>query len=290
MRWKIAALALALLLILAPSVGASDNPVGTASLLDIGLSARALAMGGAGIAVADDANAIYYNPAGLGVLDTHNIAALYTQQFGAANYMALGYAGPHIGANIFRLDASGIQETDPFANETGVFGVTELAGAVGYGRTIWNGLNLGASAKFYMQNLPENAGRGFTLDAGALLNLLDGKLSFGLVGRNLLGKVRYTSGSEDEFDRTFGIGVAARPIEGLLIAADACMGNGVAGKFGAEYRYRFAALRAGMQLSSESTCYTAGVGFFMPGFSIDYAYQAHSVLPDSHRISLGAKF
>ncbi|OPZ64339.1 MAG: hypothetical protein BWY85_01209 [Firmicutes bacterium ADurb.Bin506] len=294
MKCKTAATVLALIVVLAaaltPSAGASGDPVGTAALLEIGLSARALGMGGVGIALADDANTIYHNPGGLGLVDGNHVCALYTEQFGAAGYMSAGFAGSHFGADILRLDASGIEAYDPFANLTGVFGVTELAGAIGYGHDVLPWLSLGASGKFYMQTLPENTGKGFTFDVGALAQMLDGRLALGVVGRDLLGSVKYETGSTDPFDRSFGVGVAVRPLDGLLVAADAILGETVVGKFGAEYRWGPVALRAGAQLSEASRCYTAGAGFALHGFTIDYAYQAHNILPDSHRISLGVRF
>jgi len=39
-------------------------------------------MGGAHIAVADDASVIYYNPAGLALVDGINVTSLYTSQYG----------------------------------------------------------------------------------------------------------------------------------------------------------------------------------------------------------------
>ncbi len=66
MQRRIKALLLAAALILAISGAAyaaqDEDPVGTAAMLDIGMSARAMGMGGAHIAVADDAAVIYYNP------------------------------------------------------------------------------------------------------------------------------------------------------------------------------------------------------------------------------------
>jgi len=47
---------------------------------------------------ADDASVIYYNPAGLALVDGISITSLYTNQYGAAGYLALGGAVNHIGA------------------------------------------------------------------------------------------------------------------------------------------------------------------------------------------------
>lgn len=293
MRFKTTALVLALALALtlaSTAARAAGDGVGTAAMLDIGMGARALGMGGAHIAVADDAAAIYYNPAGLALVSGRNITSLYTSQFGAANYIALGYAQKNIGAGLLRLDASQIEETDEFANVTGLFGVTDFAGIVGYGATVFGNLSLGASAKLYQQTLPENRGRGFTLDAGAIVSFADGKFRLGAVGRNLIGSLKYDSGETDPFDRSFGIGVAFCPVDNLTIAGDAVVKNGFTAKLGAEYKFKQFAVRAGGALSDGKVSITAGAGFGLAGFSIDYAYQTHSVLPDSHRLSLCARF
>mgnify|MGYP002682578709 CR=1 FL=1 len=96
MRFRPTALALVLLFALAASAiaSAAEDPIGTAAMLDIGLGARALGMGGAHIAVADGAAAVYYNPAGLAFIDGRHIVSLYTNQFGAAGYICLLYTSP----------------------------------------------------------------------------------------------------------------------------------------------------------------------------------------------------
>jgi len=94
MRIKKTVLALALILALLPASAAlaTEDPVGTAAMMGLGMGARALGMGGAHIAVADDASVIYYNPAGLALVDGISITSLYTNQYGAAGYLALGGA------------------------------------------------------------------------------------------------------------------------------------------------------------------------------------------------------
>ena len=292
MRFKPMALALVLLFALAAGATtiAAEDPVGTAAMLDIGLGARALGMGGAHIAVVDDAAAVYYNPAGLAFIDGRHIVSLYTSQFGAADYMGLGYAQRYVGASVMRLDASGIEETDEFANETGVFGVADLTLVLGGGAKVMPGLGVGGAVKYYSQSLPANSGRGFTGDVGILFATESGKFRIGAVGRNVLGAVKYDSGYTDAFDRSFGAGVAVRPMDNLLLAADVIYKDGIDARIGAEYRLSKFAVRAGGSYRDEKFSFSVGAGFVIPLFSIDYAYQTHSTLPDSHRLSLCVKF
>jgi len=71
-----------------------------AAFEDLGAGARAPGMGNAFTAVADDVYAIYYNPAGLAVLDRPELAASYTQNLAGLsdgsglNTSFLGYANP----------------------------------------------------------------------------------------------------------------------------------------------------------------------------------------------------
>ena len=62
---------------------ADDSYVSTASIFELGVSARTLGMGGAFIALADDEAAVFYNPAGLPSLTTTRFSSLFTRPFGA---------------------------------------------------------------------------------------------------------------------------------------------------------------------------------------------------------------
>jgi len=64
---RVAAVSLVLLMVL--SVVAFADGIGAFSAFKNGIGARALAMGGAFVAVCDDATAMVWNPAGLAQLD-----------------------------------------------------------------------------------------------------------------------------------------------------------------------------------------------------------------------------
>ncbi|MGE5574423.1 MAG: hypothetical protein ACM309_05895 [Bacillota bacterium] len=290
MRVKIVVVILAMVFALSPAwvVQAEEDPVGTAAMMDIGMGARSLGMGGAFIAVADDAAAMYYNPAGLALIEGRHVTSLYTNQYGVVGYMALGYAQRNVGAGVLMLDASGIEGTDEFANLTQYIGVREYAAIGAYGATVWPNMSLGGAVKYYSQTLPGNSGTGLTGDVGLLYEA--GVIRVGAVARNVLGGIHYTSGHEDAFDRSWGVGVATRPLPGLLIAADAVVKGEYELRAGAEYLIGNVALRGGGWWGGGQTSFTAGLGVTLPGFSVDYAYQTHNLLPDSHRLSLSIRF
>ncbi|WP_461366652.1 PorV/PorQ family protein [Candidatus Darwinibacter acetoxidans] len=287
-KMMLAAVLLVVLLAAVP-VCAEGDYTDTAAVMRLGLGARALGMGGAHIAVADDAAVIYYNPAGLGRLEEFSLTSMYSNQYGAGSYFGLGAAGMNLGAAVLRFGSSSIEETDEYGNPIGEFGVSETAAIAGYGRTVFSGLSVGGALKYYNQDLPGNSGSGFTADVGILYELLEGKALVGLVGRNLFGSVSYASGLKDSFERSFGVGVSFTPMENLLVAADAAMEDGLTGRVGLEYVLRGVALRAGGSFGGESYL-TMGAGFALENFRIDYAYVHHRHLPDSHKISLSIAF
>lgn len=68
------------LLAAATSAHAQDKYAG--EFLKLGVGARALGMGGAFVSVADDASAIYWNPAGLTFLQRGQVLGMHAEQFG----------------------------------------------------------------------------------------------------------------------------------------------------------------------------------------------------------------
>ena len=66
----------------------------TADFLTLGVGARALAMGGAGTALSDNAYASYWNPAGLGYLTRYEISFMHSTLNGEDAYDYVGYVHP----------------------------------------------------------------------------------------------------------------------------------------------------------------------------------------------------
>ena len=80
-----------LVLMLSYSCYASGPGTTAANYLKIGVGARATAMGGAFTAIADDATALYWNPAGLSQIKGKQLSASYNSWFAGINqgYLSL---------------------------------------------------------------------------------------------------------------------------------------------------------------------------------------------------------
>jgi hypothetical protein len=87
-----------------------------AEFLNIGVGARAMAMGGAFCAVADDATSSYWNPAGLRLLKSREIGVMHSAQFAnEVKYDYLVFGSPSVtesfGASIIRMGIDDIPYT-----------------------------------------------------------------------------------------------------------------------------------------------------------------------------------
>lgn len=277
--------ALLLVLVLASSPARAQDPTGTASLTAFGLGARPLGMAGAFTALSDDANALFYNPAGLARLQNRQLTSLYARQYGGLfDTFALGYAQPGFGGAFLTYSMGDI----PYTDETGFpsgsrFGVGEHLFLGSYARRV-GPLDLGASLKSYGQTLEAVSGSGFTLDLGILWAPAGTPYQAGLAARNLLGQVIYSAGRPDAFDPVVVLGGAYR-IGPVVLALDKDQPG--PWRLGAEYRASdLVSLRVGIR-SGESLTFTAGLGLSLDGYTVQYAYEQPPVLDPTHRISLG---
>lgn len=216
-------------------------PAGAQSHDGVGL--RALGMGGAFVAVADDASATYWNPAGLAtgrffsfVFDTGRTESDGERQTGSL--IALGT--PPLGLTYYRLSSTVAVPSSDGADErvslarlrTSHVGVTLV-------QTLLDGLHLGGTLKYVhgtaaagsvpadvdeplsQASLLMGAGsRAFDVDLGLMADF--GRVRAGLTGRNLLEPGFDTPrGDTLSLSRHVRAGVAVFPSSTLSIAADA---------------------------------------------------------------------
>ena len=123
------------------------------SVLKDGIGVRALGMGGAFVSVADDSDAVYYNPAGLSTASTQYVQSymdLNTDQFALNDSYSVSTKQAGL-AYWNRQDKSG-QKT----------GIT----AISFGTMGDNGISWGMTYKNVAWDLASSVGRGWSADAG----------------------------------------------------------------------------------------------------------------------------
>lgn len=304
------ALIFASLLLQAPWLYAAGG--NAAQFLNLGFGARALGMGEAFTAVADDASCVYYNPAGLASGDGRRELLLshawhvQDTSVSQAAFMRRPWA---FSATYF--SAGELEGRDAMAAPTGDFTASDFAGQVSRGFRLGE-FSAGASAKFVSQRIKSSGASALAADLGILYRPEGSRLSFGAAMSNLGGRLKF----EDEsfpLPLRLKAGAAARLYGGkLLLALDGEFPDAgpALARLGAEYRgLEGIALRAGYRTSSSQQRdallgkgfdgasgtdalfgFFAGVGFAYRGFTLDYAMLPYGDLGSSHRFSLGARF
>lgn len=166
-------------LLLLPSLLLAQSKVGTtaAPFLGIAVGARALGMGGAFTATADDATALYWNPAGIAGLDKFQAHFVHSDWLLDLNYDVVGAVIPlenagSLGAQLTLLTMPDqeITTTDQAGQEgTGVFySAGSMALGVSYGRAFTDKFKLGLTGKYVREWIWHESSTAVALDIGSL--------------------------------------------------------------------------------------------------------------------------
>jgi hypothetical protein len=174
-----------------------------------GVGERAQGMAGAFVAVADDASAVFWNPAGLG----WPTGSIFDAQFGVADKTVFFAAAlPSLGLSYYRLPT--VSPSERRQNEgSGKVPIRSFATSnvgVTINQTVVNGLLIGSTIRLVRGGFEHQPGRTtLDVDAGAMYSV--GTFRAGLTARNLR-RPRF----DDEFgpfslDRQVRAGVAVVP-------------------------------------------------------------------------------
>jgi len=303
---------LAVAAILGIASSSEANNVGTtgAAFLKIGLGARPAALGGSYVAVADDLNAIHYNPAGLSQLDKTEVSATYLNYFQDINYGFVAGAVPVTDLGVFGVSVAylmldGIEtraENEQILDTNA--GANDLNVVVSYAKAdIVSGLSAGINAKLISEKIVSHKALTFAADIGALHSGLIDNLNLGLAVQNLGPGLKFID-ERDPLPINIKIGAAYRMLDkALLVSADAdyyVIDQKAYVQFGAEYAvmemiYPRVGYRVGGDLGSLAGL-GAGIGFRLPvgdlNIGLDYAFTPSygDLGKNGHRITILAKF
>jgi len=296
---KITALLLSAALIAGSASSASAAAAGGESfdflLMDGG--ARASSLGGAYTSLASNSAALFYNPAGLGLVKAHEISLMHNKYVEGLSQQQAAFASKSgFGASLNYLDFGGIERTTLSRPDgtLGTFGLSDLALGAGYGRAFFEeSLSLGLGGKYLRESVDGLSVSGYALDVGgmAAVQSIPG-LSFGLAALNMGPEVRF-SAQKEKLPLTVRGGASYRFAAGgtqntfaldlFKVRSDKVRaGAGVESVLGQRL-----ALRAGYCGGNDAGLgIVGGAGFLWQAMSVDYAFVPFGDLGFAHRLSL----
>jgi len=222
-----------------------------ASFLEIPVGAEAAALGGAYSALATNAYAPIYNPAGLAFSPSSQLAAQHLSYLESIHYEYLGFVLPlstqqsAIGTSVQYLGSGDFTQTNDSGQQIGEFSSHFAAYTLSYGQKVNDELAFGISAKLINAKISDVNANAYAADAGMMmrasekitlagvmsnagtqLNFLNDGGSLPLAGR-LGGAYEFSPqwrGSVDGIYRAYGlfsahVGLEARPISFLSLRA-----------------------------------------------------------------------
>jgi len=277
--------------------GSGDAGTTAFPLLKVPVSPRACAMGETFTGFADDVNALYWNPAGLGQLSTIQLGLSHQEWFGGIRDENLGLVAP-VGPGCLAVGTvysttGGIEVWDPTNHRTEQATARSGYATLGYGLNVTRRLGCGLSFKGLYDDLLEQTGSGVCADAG-LLYRISRPLRAGLVAQNLGWGMKY---GPDNIPLPTGVRAGLsyeQPRFRILFDANAPVDNRPDLHLGGEYiLHDVLALRSGFRLGPQDwstlsllSGVTFGFGINLSVFSLDYAFVPYGELGMTHRIAL----
>lgn len=183
--------------------------------LNIGVDAAALGMSKTVVATTNNANSIYWNPAGLVDVKDYQGSLMYASYFaGIANYNHAAFAMPidkesALGISIIRFGVDDILNTTELIDSEGnidfnrisLFSAVDYAFTIAYARSlIFKDLKFGVNSKIIRRTIGDFASSwGFGFDVGLQFEKNDWK--FGLMARDITTTFNSWAINEDEFNK-----------------------------------------------------------------------------------------
>ena len=320
----------ALLAQLVPNLGGQRVGISAFQFLKMGAGARAEGFGETFVAVANDASALYWNPAGMTQFADNQVMLGYTDYVLDIRHEFLGVSfhltpSDAVGASIIALrttDQEITTETQPFGTGQ-YYHYGDLAVALSYSRKMTEQFSFGLTARYIEETLDVLKMRGTVIDLGTYYWTGIGTSRFAVVVSNFgpdvspTGQVTLFSGQQVTSFQAFSpptefkIGFALDPVQTDLQRVTTSIelqhpnDNAENIHLGSEYTWNdLLSLRAGVRRTvgeplfgrdnTSASDFSLGIGVTastgLSNLKFDYAFTHYNELPSVHRISIGASF
>jgi len=267
-------------------VGSSSG----AEFLRLTGGARPIALGDAYVGLADDASAMFYNPAGLAQIQFLEGLSMSDSSFAQLEHQMLGVAAPMAGG-VIALGYSGIGAGSiPGYGTTGevtsAYSTNHSFFNFSFGRKVNNKLSIGVGLKGISERLEDASAATTAIDVGIHYRY-DRYLTVGLAMLNYGSPLKFVS-DETPLPTCYRLGGSLQTTffgEDLNLVSDIISySDETYIAYGCEFLLRDSiVLRAGMNRGNLHV----GAGIKANLLSVDYAYRNHDDLGATSQISLG---
>jgi len=299
-----------------PILGGQRAGISTATFLKIGVGSRGAAMGDAFVAIANDASALYWNPAGLVQFRSDQIFFSHNKWVVDINHDFIGAVYHLDETNTFGIALTSLSMQDmkvttefaPFGTGE-YFGFSDLAIAVSYARKMTDQFSFGGTVRYIEETLDKLKMRGVMIDLGTYYWTGLGTTRFAVAVSNfgnqlapdgeivLIGNRKKSEWQAFSPPTIFRIGIAFEPYtdEENSITSSIQLNhpndNSENLSLGFEYNYtKTFYARAGYKFNVDEQNYSFGAGVFIPmsiaNFNLDYSFANFNRLGSAHRISI----
>lgn len=170
-----------------------------AQFLKIGVGARAQGMGGAFTALANDASALYWNPAGIARIPNMEMIFSYTDWFTDINHAFFGFvynsgAMGNIGFSLTSVSMGDMEITTPEEPQgTGnFFNASDIAFGITYARNMTDHFSFGIKLKLIYESIWDMNVTGWAFDIGTIYDIGLGGLKLAMNMANFGGELHYS--------------------------------------------------------------------------------------------------
>ncbi|HGY55088.1 MAG TPA: PorV/PorQ family protein [Caldithrix abyssi] len=165
----------------------SNRGTSAAAFLEIGIGAKALGLGGAFTAYANDASALYWNPAGITELNRISVSANHTGWLANTKLEYFGLVLPvgesiTVGLILSVLDYVDQQPVRTILQPEGTgeyYDASDLLLGVSFAVKLTNRFSFGCNAKYIQQKIWHESAKGFAIDVGILYHTIWDGLTIG---------------------------------------------------------------------------------------------------------------
>jgi len=281
--------------------GAAGDGGDAGAFLKNGIGVRPISMGKAFVAVADEANAGYWNPAGLARLNHPEMSFMYSNPMnydiiGSGGVKDIGYhtlstAYPSsfgsMGINVAYLSVGDIFVVKDATGPTGeTFQDKELGVIASYANNITEKIQVGLNLKFVQQSLWDKKGSGMGLDIGGLYEPMYNMAVGVLLSDIVSPKIKLIENSYS-IPRKLTAGLSYKMMDDKILASasvDKAGGRSPKLHLGGEVNpVKDLSIRAGY--TTDTGELSAGIGVRISIIRLDYGLGLLS-LGSTHRLSL----